>query len=431
MTHTVELPVAVPAELISDFLNKLHYVAEDLQSFHLPEGVTHQVRFDVRPGAESSAPLIADRISQVAEKMCAGHRGYQPTVLVSRRRPDLPYRQDPRPVLEAQGQLREYGRGRFGLGPLLVALLEYFDAGLLRLADGLSAVRHQFPALIGAEVLDQCRYLQSFPHALTIASHLREDLEAIQSFARGARIQDGRLACAAEHLAGSECLLAPTICFHYYAWLRGSDLTGPQAITASGRCFRYESGAMSSLERLWDFTMREIIFAGSSRYVLGQRQACLDAAVALLDEWGLSYEVRSATDPFFIDGFSTQAAFQAAFELKFEVRADLPYVPGRTLAVGSFNYHQDFFGRSLGINQPDGPACTSCVGFGMERLAWAFLSQYGPDPAAWPLAVRSGLRKGLPGWTAALTNSTVQPRPRGLHQRGVRLGVRTWQRTRQ
>jgi seryl-tRNA synthetase len=237
--------------------------------------------------------------------------------------------------------------------------------------------------------MQRCHYIQSFPHALTLTAHLREDLEAIMEFARTARIEDGRLACAFQHLAGVKCLLSPTICFHYYAWLQGTTLAMPRSITATGHCFRYESGALSSLERLWDFTMREIIFVGSQDYVLEHRERCVQAAAALLDEWGLSYEIRNATDPFFIDEYSAQSSFQTAFELKFEIRADLPYAAGKTLAVGSFNYHQDFFGRSLAIKQPEGgSAHTGCVGFGMERLALAFLSQYGLDPVRWPRKVR-------------------------------------------
>jgi hypothetical protein len=147
---------------------------------------------------------------------------------------------------------------------------------------------------------------------------------------------------------------------------------------------------MRSLERLWDFTMREIVFAGPEDFVASQRQRCIELAVEMLDEWELSYDIRSATDPFFIEGFSTQAAFQSAFELKFEIRADLPYEADRTLAVGSFNLHQDFFGRALeiGLCGADGPAFTGCVGFGMERLVWAFLSQHGPEPDGWPVHLR-------------------------------------------
>jgi hypothetical protein len=38
---------------------------------------------------------------------------------------------------------------------------------------------------------------------------------------------------------------------------------------------------------------------------------------------------------------------------------------------------------------PDGSyAHTSCVAFGLERMAYALLSQHGLDPAHWPAALQ-------------------------------------------
>jgi seryl-tRNA synthetase len=66
------------------------------------------------------------------------------------------------------------------------------------------------------------------------------------------------------------------------------------------------------------------------------------------------------------------------------------------VALGSFNYHQDFFGRSFGIADGGGePVHTACIGFGLERLVLAFLAQYGLDRAAWPPAVRAGVERAL------------------------------------
>jgi seryl-tRNA synthetase len=110
-----------------------------------------------------------------------------------------------------------------------------------------------------------------------------------------------------------------------------------------------------------------------------------------LEEIGLAYRVESANDPFFIGEFRKQAAFQSAFQLKFEIRARLPFKDS-TLAVGSYNYHQDFFGRNLEISLSDGsPAHTGCIAFGLERIAFAFLAQYGLDPAGWPQVVREAM----------------------------------------
>jgi seryl-tRNA synthetase len=160
------------------------------------------------------------------------------------------------------------------------------------------------------------------------------------------------------------------------------------AATAVGACFRYEAINLVSLERLWNFTMREIIFIGAKDFVLENREIARQRMAGVFEETGLAYRVESANDPFFIGEFRKQAAFQSAFQLKFEIRASLPFKDS-TLAVGSYNYHQDFFGRHLNITLPDGsPAHTGCVAFGLERMAYAFLAQYGFDPEAWPAAVK-------------------------------------------
>jgi seryl-tRNA synthetase len=391
--YYADLKAAIPEEIAHDFLSKLHYVSEALEEFDIPSTERNRVRFRLHPGNEAKADFIAAQIAEVAQKMSRAYRRSESKALVSRLRRDCSFDQDPHRLLIERGELFEYGAGRYGLGPYLVRLIEFFDRELSRMAKKFSAPPFQFPSLVGADALDRCKYIRSFPHSLTFVSHLREDLDLIQEFARAARWNGEDLECPRESLSRIECLLAPSVCFHWYAWLRDSRLLEPRSITAIGKCFRYESGNLKTLERLWDFTMREIIFVGPREFVLDQRQKAVDDTVTLFDEWGLSFEIKSATDPFFIEDYSSQTIFQSAFELKYEARASLPY-KGDTLAVGSFNYHQDFFGRSFNISGESGEALhTSCVGFGLERLALAFLAQYGLDLGRWPEAVAAGIER--------------------------------------
>jgi seryl-tRNA synthetase len=138
--------------------------------------------------------------------------------------------------------------------------------------------------------------------------------------------------------------------------------------------------------------MREVIFVGPKEFVLDNRETARKRMTQVFEEIGLAYRVESANDPFFIGEFRKQAAFQSAFQLKYEIRASLPY-KGSTLAVGSYNYHQDFFGRNFNITlKDDTPAHTGCVAFGLERMAFAFLTQYGLEPSAWPNAVKDAVQ---------------------------------------
>ncbi|HZV01863.1 MAG TPA: hypothetical protein VFF73_34440 [Planctomycetota bacterium] len=389
--HEVRLPSPIPPALLGDVRGKLAYVAEDVTSCEVSPQLD-RITFRLKETPSLAADVVSQRILTIVGKMCGSYRGDAACTIVSHLDRSVPFRDDPHGPLASAGEILEYGPGRFGLGPLPLRLIELFESRFRELARTFDARPHQFPALIGARTLERCQYLRSFPHALTLVTHLREDLDAIQAFARDAAWADGGLRCDWSHLSPFQVLLSSAVCFHWYAWLADSRQPTPRAITATGKCFRYEASNMGGLERLWDFTMREIVFAGPAQHVLDARERAIVGARRLLDEWGLAYEISSATDPFFIDNFAQQTTIQSAFALKFEVRALLPYKAPATLAVASFNYHQNLFGRAFEIRDGGGaPIHTSCVGFGLERMAFAFLAQFGLDPDRWPEAVREGV----------------------------------------
>jgi seryl-tRNA synthetase len=242
-------------------------------------------------------------------------------------------------------------------------------------------------------MLDKVDYFSAFPHSLTFATHLREDLEVINEFAEKAKYEEDGLNAPKDSFARFQTLVSPAVCYHLYFSLADHPLPDGKLIaTAVGKCFRYESTNLTSLERLWDFTMREVIFVGPKDFVLENREKSRKFMQKVFEEIGLVYRVETANDPFFVGEFRKQAAFQTAFQLKYEIRASLPFKDA-TLAVGSYNYHQDFFGRHLNITLPDGgPIHTGCTAFGLERIVYAYLSQYGLDPKKWPKPVREAMK---------------------------------------
>src|ERR1041385_4260613 len=290
--NAVRLPVALPSELVAEFLSKLHYVSPEITHFDLTSE-RNVVRF--RTTNTQTSSIIAARIVQIAEKMCAAYRPQEPKVLVSRNHP-ITFDRDPHPLLAAAGELIMFGPGRIAVGPRLAALMNYFDSKIVGIGASVGATNYQFPSLIGADVLARCAYLRSFPHSLSLVAHLSPDLEMIQSFARGAQ-WDGQELIHDQAETVTECLLSPTVCFHCYASLQDTRQIEPKVIAACGRCFRYEAGNLGGLERLWYFTMREIIFIGSADFVLSGREKLISESTKLLDEWGLSFEIKSATDP--------------------------------------------------------------------------------------------------------------------------------------
>lgn len=380
--------IAIPDYLCAEVRSKLAYADEAILRAHVsPEQIRVHIA-EPEPSAERRAAL-EDKIQRVVVSMAKG--AFKPKIQVLEDHIDrpVPYHADPMPELLARGHVSRESDGVFALGPLVTRLADFFETCFVDLADSFHAEPYRFPTLIPAHYLERVNYFRAFPHSLTFAAHLREDLEVIDRFAEQAKCADHNLVAPPDSFAQIQALLSPAVCYHLYFTLADKPLPeGKMIATAVGHCFRYEAINLTTLERLWNFTMREVIFVGSKEFILENREIARQRMQAVFEAIGLAYRVESATDPFFIGEFRKQAAFQSAFQLKYEIRAQLPFKDS-TLAVGSYNYHQDFFGRSLNITLPDGsPAHTGCAAFGLERIAFAFLSQFGLEPRGWPEPVR-------------------------------------------
>jgi seryl-tRNA synthetase len=138
------------------------------------------------------------------------------------------------------------------------------------------------------------------------------------------------------------------------------------------------------------FHQREMVRIGEPSAVAAWRDAWRDRAVGVLRDVGLDAEIAVASDPFFGRPGRMLAASQRAQELKFEVT--IPIASPEPTAVASFNYHQDHFAQSFGIELADGGvAHTACLGFGLERITLGLLHTHGLDPQDWPDMVRDQL----------------------------------------
>ena len=396
MPDTMEIlpSLPIPAHLVGEVQSKLAYVDEAVARGDVsPAG--DQITLYLRHPLESELrDSLQEKVQRVVTSMVKG--AFRPKVLVLEDFLDRPaggYTADPHEELLRRGELSQEANGVYVLGPLLTRLIAWFEARFVELADSFGAAPYRFPTLIPAKYMERVDYFSAFPHSLSFATHLRTDLDAIDRFAQEAVCNhQGELEAPSDSFAPFRTLLSPAVCYHLYFSLADRPLPGGQVVaTAVGNCFRHEAINLVSLERMWNFTMREVIFVGPKEFVLDNRETARQRMAKVFEEIGLAYRVESANDPFFIGEFRKQVAFQSAFQLKYEIRARLPFKDS-TLAVGSYNYHQDFFGRKLNITLPDGsPAHTGCVAFGLERMAYAFLAQFGLDPHYWPETVQNSI----------------------------------------
>jgi hypothetical protein len=259
--------------------------------------------------------------------------------------------------LKRRGWISTFEPGLMSSSGVFAIVCKYFDVLLETLALRRAALLCAYPTILPSAVLERLDYFTSFPSLATPA--------------------------------GERHVISPAICYHTYRDLEGSALTfHPYRVTAAGPCCRWEGEALTSTpERLWSFTMRELIFFGSAAEVTKECSTLERSLQRAFAKAGVATVATEATDPFFGDQSRGKLVLQRLKRLKIELRSPLP--EGRTMAIASINRHEAFFTDRMRISFTDGtPAQSGCVAIGLERCAYAFLLQNGLAPEAWPQAVR-------------------------------------------
>lgn len=266
---------------------------------------------------------------------------------------------DAESLLAGRGEIEWNAEGGVELRGSAQALARHLDSIVAAWARELGAVEEVFTDAIALDTLERAGFIEAFPDKLV-------GIDGDDDFAR-----------------------PPALCYHHYPHLAGRvvDESG-SIVTVAGRCFRNEEDHEHPLERLREFTMREIVVVGSESFVETTRRDLIDRVGRWIVELGLEGFIEVASDPFFTRATRGRQLMQQLQPLKYELR--LASAEGRTVAAASFNHHRDHFGKAFSIRQQNGDAAHSgCVAFGWERWVIAFVAQHGLDEESWPLSVRA------------------------------------------
>ena len=363
-----------------EILKKVPFVSRDIVNARFENEGTALV-FETSP--HSTAEHTA-RVEAIVRSVQQGLRGLQRQVRFRSEAADKPIFLGS----ETAAGVFELGKGQIALAGVPLRLFHYFDRVFEEMGEKLGASELIAPTLIPSEVLGKCNYFRSFPHNVTFAAHLQEDADRIEQFRQRHQDRDSLDDLSLFEMETPEACLTPALCYHVYHLHQGQALGSQVKVFGlCGKCFRYESTSMRGLQRLWDFTMREVVFIGSASDVLEKREQGIELMVSFLNELGLAAEIRTASDPFFVaPDTASRMYFQLSSGTKLEVALMLPH--GERVAASSFNYHGDFFGLAFDVSLDQGnPMHSACIGYGMERWVCAFLAQYGDNPDRWPQAV--------------------------------------------
>ncbi|TDF93457.1 hypothetical protein [Paenibacillus piri] len=342
--------------------------------------------------AKSNAAMEA-QVRRLIERFSHGDFGFKENILFEHR-VSTPYEGDIIAELVDRKIIKVLEPGLFIFREPFSSLMRFLDYSFVsKIAGRFSDVKEEsYPAVIHCDTLNKTNHFTSFPEHIHFLTHLREDLDIIESFSQSIRDaggwqQDAPLDLNA-NMPTPKFTMNPSTCYHCYEGLQNETLEGDGLIvTAISKCHRFESRNHSDFGRLLDFSMREIIFVGKPEFVKENRLRSIEYIKELAVEWNVDSLFEIANDPFFTNDFQTKASFQRNQEMKYELRLNIPHI-NKSIACSSVNFHSNTFGTAFNIKMGKRNAVTGCVGFGIERWAFAFLAQYGLDETVWPAAFR-------------------------------------------
>lgn len=285
-----------------------------------------------------------------------------------------------------------HGEGQIGFKEPLVELFNIFDMIFKKISmDIFNGENYRFPTLLKNTILKKVGYFDSFPNLLMFTTRLKNEVSNYENFKAEFNNEDN-FEQAKKKLLEYCCImdyaLPPTMCYYVYDMLSNKKIEN-QCITARGKSFRFENRYYKPFERLWDFTIRETVFLGDFDYVKRNVNSYKLAAIQVAELIGLDGFCETANDPFFLtDNTTNRVNVQKMYGSKYELRLNTNQ--NHTIAVGSFNLHGQFLSKKFNLfsNEPDQKYIfTGCIGIGLERFMFSFLSQYGVEVSKWPQIV--------------------------------------------
>lgn len=298
------------------------------------------------------------------------------------------YEDDPQPELESRREVIPIQPGFFSFQGDVLRVMQAVNAASLRLAKTVNAIEQEHPAVWPVRLFKMIDYFHEFPQQMILCAPVRDDFTSRSMFSKLFRkSEEFEAVPMGELMSESSYGLQPAVCDCCYYVLEGSRTHEDTFYTTVNKVFRNERSSSNRLDRLTNFTVRDVMFVGAEGFVLEARQRLIDELSRFLAALRLQAKIETANDPFFANDSAMKTVFQNAHRLKYELLARIPHL-GREIAIGSINLHTDFFGKAFDIRMHDGSTVHSgCIGVGMERTTYALFCQHGPSLKQWPKAV--------------------------------------------
>ncbi len=352
------------------FSNVVAYSSPDVKTVRWDEG--HGNLTIVFDGSIDELDRLIERIKDKIGRAIVNRK---PDVIFSHGSDRAPQKRDVWEEMIRAGMVKDFGDGHVAYSGLFLDLVQRLDSAFQDVAAEIGAEPVHMPNFISLDYMKRMGVFDKYPHHLYFLSPLVPDIEKIEKFQSEEESSDPRIV---EYLKDPRYCLKTSACALLYPLLENTAFSRPAHYTMLGCCTRHETKMATSLERLTEFTMREIVFVGDEAGADEFQRFCVTLLQDLIESFDLTARIASASDSFFVSNYGKYRLMQLLGKEKFEAQLVIPDT-GADIAVGSFNHHRRFFGQRFGFSYCGEPAASACIGFGLERLAYGIVCQCGME----------------------------------------------------
>lgn len=298
---------------------------------------------------------------------------------------DCQYTSDPQPELEKSRQVIPIQPGFYTFQGEFLRVFHALNRKIRNIAAEFDAIEQEYPTVWPLRLFKKIDYFREFPQQVIMCAPVKPDFESRATFAERYSKEAEYTAIEMDDLmAPAEYGLEPAVCDCCYYGLEGARQLEDAYYTCYNKVFRNERSQSNQLDRLTNFSVRDIMYVGTESFVLEARQKLIDQLSNVLSNLKLRARIEVANDPFFANESAMKSVFQNSHCLKYELLVEIPHLE-KSIAAGSINLHLDFFGRAFDIECSDNDVAHSgCIGVGMERMAYALYCQHGIKTQDWP-----------------------------------------------
>ncbi len=284
--------------------------------------------------------------------------------------------------------------GIYSYSGQFLTVMEMIDKWFVQtIKNNYVCMEETYPDFLPIKEINRINYFSKFPTIpyiqYPIKNKEKENILMISSDAEKGKLKEDYFITNHTLLDEKQGMVFnPSTCYHTFITRKGEKICKDlEVVTAISQCVRNESTDYENPMRLRNFRMREAVFIGSKQLVENAAKDFFSILFREIKKLTDKAMTDYSSDIFFGQKATLMMEYQKETCQKEELIIPITNLANKrkviNLACASRNFHNSFLCNAFNIKATNYKVHSACVAIGVERLAYALLSNCGTNLKKW------------------------------------------------